>query len=476
MTNAHVVENQVFIELRRYGKARKYTAEVEGVGHECDLAILQVEDETFFQGVEPIRIGELPMLTDRVSVLGYPIGGDRISITEGIVSRIELSPYEQSQRNLLAVQIDAAINSGNSGGPVINQAGELVGVAFQAEEEGENIGYIIGSPVVRHFLEDMERATADGFPDLGVVTQPLESHAHRRALGLPEQRYGGVLVTGVVYGGSSWGTVRSGDVLLEVQGVRIAADGSVHFRKGERIDYAYVVLRHHVGDRVRLKIWRQGRPIDCCVRLLPPQYLVPEDRYDVRPTYFIYGGLLFVPLSRDYLKTWGSDWWNTAPGHLVSIYEHGIRSPQRLEVVVLQKVLADTANQGYHDLESVVISTVQGKPVRSLRDLVAVLENAHGEFVRLRTSDRREIVLDRSAAQERNPAILQRYGVPKDRSDDLLEPSSGPLPLHWPRLVKSDTRKAGGTRKAGDTREAGDTPREGVASSPPVGLGSSEAS
>ena len=91
LTNAHVVENHVFVEVRRYGEANKFVAEVVGVGHVCDLALLTVADERFFEGTEPIEVGELASLADRVSVLGYPMGGDRLSVTEGIVSRIEMN-------------------------------------------------------------------------------------------------------------------------------------------------------------------------------------------------------------------------------------------------------------------------------------------------------------------------------------------------------------------------------------------------
>ena len=81
LTNAHVVQNQVFVQVRRYGQATKYVAEVEGVGHECDLALLSVADDRFFRGATPIRVGELPTLGQQVTVLGYPVGGERLSVT-----------------------------------------------------------------------------------------------------------------------------------------------------------------------------------------------------------------------------------------------------------------------------------------------------------------------------------------------------------------------------------------------------------
>ncbi|RLB45888.1 MAG: serine protease, partial [Deltaproteobacteria bacterium] len=154
LTNAHCVQDHVYVEVRRYGRSKKHVATVEAIGHECDLALLSVDDDVFFQGVTPMAVGPVPELGDTVSVCGFPVGGERVSITRGIVSRIDLVRYEQSQRMLLALQIDAAINSGNSGGPVV-RGNQLVGIAFQALEDAEQVGYVIAGPVVTHFLEDV---------------------------------------------------------------------------------------------------------------------------------------------------------------------------------------------------------------------------------------------------------------------------------------------------------------------------------
>ena len=424
LTNAHVVQNQVFVEVRRYGKSRKFEAIVEGVGHACDLALLRVEDDEFAKGVPALPIGELPAPGDRVSALGFPVGGDRLSVTEGVVSRIEMYPYTHSQRELLAVQIDAAINSGNSGGPVVKD-GELVGVAFEAMDDAENVGYMIASPVVEHFLQDVQAGVDDGFPDLGIVYQPLESRVHRRALGMKPMGHRGVLVTHVVHGGSSWGVLEKGDVLMAVDGKSVASDGTVRFRKGERIDLAYAVARRHVGDTIRAAVFRDGAERDIELTLKRPKFLVAEDQYDVKPAYFLYGGLLFVPLSRDYLKTWGSDWDKDAPSELLSIYENKERSASRSEVVVLQKVLADRVNLGYHDFESLVIDRVQGRRIRHLKELVRIVESCKEDFVRFAANDGTEIVLARDEVAKRDTPLRRRYGVSVDRSQDL--PRAVPL-------------------------------------------------
>jgi S1-C subfamily serine protease len=416
LTNAHVVENHVFVEVQRSGSAEKTVAEVEGVGHECDLALLKV-DEAFFEGAAPLRYGPLPKLGDRATVMGFPIGGDRLSVTEGVISRIEVSAYAQTERPLLAIQLDAAINSGNSGGPVLKDD-RLIGVAFQSLDEGEGLSYAIAGPIVEHFLKDVDDGTFHGFPDLGIAWQPLGAPTHRAFLGLAPKAHG-VLVTGVVYGGSAWKVLEPGDVVSEIDGVAVASDGTVPLRRGEPVDLSYVVTRRQVGETMPLSIVRHGKKRKVTVRLERPLRLVPEDRYDVRPTYFIYGGLVFVPLTRDYLKSFGEDWWASAPHCLMALHEAGLPSEERTEVVLISKVLTDRANQGYADLGDVVVTRVDGKRVPNLRALVAALHTGKSKFVRIGLDDGREVVLDRALVKERQSAILMKYRVPADRSSDL---------------------------------------------------------
>lgn len=105
-------------KVKKRQSEKKYVASVIAVGHECDLAMLTVEDATFWEGLEPLKFGNIPELLEDVSVIGFPVGGDSLSITSGVVSRIEMQEYAQASAELLALQIDAAINPGNSGGPV----------------------------------------------------------------------------------------------------------------------------------------------------------------------------------------------------------------------------------------------------------------------------------------------------------------------------------------------------------------------
>ncbi|KAH9603477.1 hypothetical protein KSS87_006261 [Heliosperma pusillum] len=195
LTNAHCVEYDTQVKVKRRGDDTKYVAKVLARGIDCDVALLSVENEEFWKGAEPLSIGRLPHLQDAVTVVGYPLGGDTISVTKGVVSRIEVTSYAHGSSDLLGIQIDAAINPGNSGGPAFNDQGECIGIAFQVlrSDDTENIGYVIPTTVVSHFLTDYERnGKYTGFPCLGVLMQKLENPALRSCLRVPSNE--GVLV------------------------------------------------------------------------------------------------------------------------------------------------------------------------------------------------------------------------------------------------------------------------------------------
>jgi len=125
LTNAHAVMHYSAVQVRKHGSPDKVDARVVAIGHDSDTALLAVDDESFWAGLGHLELGELPELQERVTVVGYPTGGDNISVTAGVVSRVDLHRYSLSYVSLLAIQIDAAINSGNSGGPAFDHTGKV---------------------------------------------------------------------------------------------------------------------------------------------------------------------------------------------------------------------------------------------------------------------------------------------------------------------------------------------------------------
>src|SRR5712692_6109721 len=300
MTNAHVVSNSRYLTVERDDDPNKYPAKVLFVAHDCDLALITVDSPNFYKNMVPLKFGGIPELESTVSAYGYPIGGERMSVTTGIVSRIDFQLYTHSSIDQhLAVQISAQINPGNSGGPVMQNA-KVIGVAFQgySGDVAQGVAYMVPTPVIRRFLKDVESGHYKGYVDLGIQYSKLQNPAQRKFLGLKDDDRG-ILVWTVVEAGPCAKKILSGDVLLAIDDHPIASDSNVEL-EGERVEFPEVVERKFKGDKVKLNIWRDKQPMTVNVELNTVwPYWIQGHRYDVRPRYVVYGGLLFQPLNLD---------------------------------------------------------------------------------------------------------------------------------------------------------------------------------
>ncbi len=416
ITNAHVVANQTFLQVRKQGDPKKYIARLINVGHECDLAILKVDDPAFYHNMQPLALGGLPELQDKVNVIGYPVGGDNISVTEGVVSRIEPIAYSHTGRELLAVQIDAAVNPGNSGGPVIKD-GKVVGVAFQGLSQAQSIGYMIPLPVLQHFLKDVEDGKYDGFPEFDIFIMPMENPDIRVwAKMRPEDT--GVLVTYLPPLEREKGVLQVNDVIMSVDGINIANDGTVPFRRDEVIFFETLIWQKYIGDICKMKILRNGQYLTVDYPAVAARPLTPRLTFDRIPTYYMTGGLLFVPLTMNYLFSW-RDWRVNSPRRLSYLAEYGDISKECDQVVVISEILADEINQGYQNIRYQVVTGLNGKKIRNIRDLMTRLEEMKSGFMELELQDHVKIVLDVNKCRAATERIMKRYRIPADRSKDL---------------------------------------------------------
>jgi S1-C subfamily serine protease len=417
LTGAHVVANSTFLQVQKISDPNKAVAEVLGICHDSDLALLQVDDPDFMDGVEPAVLGELPDLRDRVAVVGFPVGGDEVSITEGVVSRIEVQRYSHSQRHLLAVTVDAAINKGNSGGPVLSRSGRVVGIAFQKLEGAENIGEMVPAPIIHNFVEGVAHGEKNiQVPALGIATQGMENPSLRRRLGLTAGE-SGILVLTVEHGSSADGHLRPGDAILSIDGHRIANNSTIPFLGRYRTRYDVLLGVKRVGEPMALKVLSGGERREITIELKPPAYLVPRSLYDVDPVYFVYGGLVFQTLTRDFLATW-DHWWDKAPKEFLHLYYSGVSTPDRREIVILTQILADQLNVGYEHLYSETVVSVDGAKVRDMADFIAKIEAASG-LVEIEMSSDGVVVLDTEQVAAAQPRILERYRITRDRSPGL---------------------------------------------------------
>lgn len=421
LTNAHVIADSQFVQLQKNGSSRRYKAEVGFISHEADLALLTIADDKFWEGTTSIELGELPETLTSVSTYGYPIGGSTLSITRGILSRIEHNYYAHSDSWLLTGQIDAAINPGNSGGPVIAD-GKIVGLVMQSVSSArtENLGYMIPSPLIEHFLTDVKDGQYDGFPDLGFVAQSMENPSMRAYYGLKDNG-NGVVISHVFLHSPAADKLQKNDVLLAINGISIASDQTITFRKNERTHYHYLVDSAQVGDTLTLTIYRDGKQkkIDLIAGNNSDKYrLVDGIKYGEQPRYFIYAGVVFVPLTANLMSRWGDNWKFDAPLSFLTLYRNWAVD-EKQEVVVALKVLPDDVNVGYHDWRQWIVTEVNGEPIKSFSNFYQAIKNNTEDFIVLNDDKGYQMIFDNKKALARQDIILANYRIPSATSEDL---------------------------------------------------------
>ncbi|SMF38261.1 S1C family serine protease [Pseudobacteriovorax antillogorgiicola] len=419
VTNAHVVAHGKFISVQRDGDAQPTPARVEFIAHDSDLAILRVNDRAALEGSRPLKFGELPGLQDKVATVGYPRGGEQISVTEGVVSRMSYRRYAHPgyDRHLL-IQVDSAINPGNSGGPVF-KGDRVVGVAFQAHTNAENTGYIIPTPVVKRFLKDIEDGRYDGHPEdvMAEIEGALENHGTRAYHGLDEPR--GIKLAFLAPYSPISKDLQQGDVILEINGYEIGVDGKINFFD-ERVDFRVVYDLAQLGDTITFKVLRNDKEISIAVVVQANSaHYNPSNTYTLRPRYIVYGGLVFTALSRDYLKAWGDRWYFNAPLKLRYLHRYFYleeRFKSAKEIIVLADILPDEVNIDANGFKEEILDRVGNRPISSLEELDQALQKADGDDLTIKFwREGLPLVVEPKKLRDAHEKLIRRYRVEPDR-------------------------------------------------------------
>lgn len=413
LTNAHVVSNSRRILITMHGSSRKHAARVVHIAHDCDLALLEVEDFTPFETLPHLSIGPVPQLESQVRVIGYPVGGERISVTRGVVSRIDFRPYSHSRSDShLVVQIDAAINPGNSGGPVL-QGKKVVGVAFQGLRSADNTGYMIPTPVVQRFLKDIEDGSYDHYVDIGIVEFSLFNPAMRKVYGLAPDAPG-VLVADVTSGGSSEGVLEAGDILTALDGNSVDSSGNVIFA-GERVNMNEIVERKFAGDKVTLDFIRNGKKMTREITLKTfPAAAMYAIQYGKKPRYTVQGGLVFQPLDLNLYSAHKLN--NPRVRRLFANYTKEGTYKTRKDIVILTRVLEDPINSDISGYAGNAVESINGTKITDLDHAHRLLNpETLPEFFVIRLDGiPRPLILPTKELSSANSRISQSYSVHKN--------------------------------------------------------------
>ncbi|KAF4744851.1 hypothetical protein FOZ62_014925 [Perkinsus olseni] len=304
LTAAHVVADSIYLTVQRntdYFEPNKFPAVVRAVCHDSDLALVEVtnDEEGFRNGsgvigdggnhpspdrpaaemkpLELARWDDLPELRDTVQVVGYPVGGDKLSVTSGVVSRCEVVEYSHSARPALGITVDAAINAGNSGGPIMcGNSDKILGVAFQkyVSHGVENQGHAVPSYLIWRFINRVIAGAADAesltstiggvgdgsldLPCLGVTCQPVENDQFKKWLGVSAGDAAvGMDRKGVMVSWSVNPALKKYDVITAINDTPLDSFGHVWYL-GRRLYMTALLDSFYVGDAVELAVLSRG--------------------------------------------------------------------------------------------------------------------------------------------------------------------------------------------------------------------------
>lgn len=408
ITNAHVAANADQLDVRLSEGDKKYAARVVNVDHHCDLAMLAVDDPSFWEKVRPLELGDMPELQDKLKVVGYPMGGKELCITKGIVSRNEVGKYCHSGVEFLHTQVSAEINPGNSGGPAIYE-NKVLGVAFQGIMFGDGLGYIIPAPVLKHFIEDtLSPGPYKGFPHLAFSYQTMENAYMREEYGMTTEE-SGIRIKGVDKLSSAKDLLKPDDIILAIDGHKVHNDGTVSTSVSNRIKYIQLIREKSIGENVTFSILREGERLDVDVPLKHRcnQTKQAQQEWDKPPTYYINSGIVFAPVTAEESRH-------------KKLTEKAKKRPGQ-EKIMIQTILPSEHTRGLDkSMQRGIIKRVNGKKVNNLRDVIDALESHDGPRHKIITKGEAVFVFNR-LSEAQTKAILRAKRISCDRSEDLLD-------------------------------------------------------
>lgn len=471
LTNSHCVGNAVSLDVLREDVPVPVKAKVVEIAHDVDLAWITTDDEAFWASdkiKETVSITEgLPYISNTVRVVGYPTGGSSITITQGIVSRIDGQIYpnglmgsaRNTPDNLLIVQVDAAINPGNSGGPVFDAQGNLVGLAFAVLTGSQNVGYVIPNVHLRNFIASV-RSEEQGHrwqaqSEVGATFRNVENPGIRKFLHLKEDETGVQVRTISPFCPLKKNGIVKGDVLLKIDGQRVQGNGKVtrdingkmvtlpfdtmitEKAHGTSSTMEFLHVNTETGERTSKVVTARFAPVP---PLAPRFYDAPvpvkgREHFAAWPTYFILWGLVWgvfsQPVYQQAVAAKIDVPWSVKKRGL----NRWLENTGDQEVVLLQGLGGSACTLSYDTSTMRIIDYFNGRKVKNIRDLVEYALQAEVDkepFMRIAfkpladedvggTANDPDIVLHRDFCATADLEVIQVNNIPAQWSSDVNE-------------------------------------------------------
>lgn len=416
LTEAYQLANHVHIEVSKQGSERKYPARVIIKDYNRGLAIIKVTDKAFYQGMQPLSLCSNPeMIKKKALVVNWGGQGELRNYNASFIkSRIR---FYNTYSAVLVYHMRAELEKGGDGEPLIVE-GKVAGISSWFDSKNKMIN-IISVDVIRQMLTDLKDGTYNGVPYFYIDEVPLRSDENlREKMGLTAKE-SGILIVNVPTKTSGSDKLKKGDVILSINGKNIDDKGlfqAPHY--GKLNFYGLIYLYHHSKGSITMGIIREKKRLTVSFKLKSfssKNLLVPNQRFDVPPSYYISGGLVFQELTENFLKTWGNNWVSKANKRMMYYYENFSSHPTNglTRMVIMNRILPASVNTGYHGVSNMILKKINGKPVRDLPHLKKIIERSKNKFLIFDFIGNYSIVLDRQKVVSSVKEILKRYNIQK---------------------------------------------------------------
>ncbi len=422
LTTERLIRNATLVEVLRAQRAEKIPARVAACDEQANLAVLSLEEGartgSHVLPLHPVRRMEGPETNRTVRFVQFD-ETDALQQGTGEIIQRYVGPLPDGHAYSLLFKVLTEFHINGEGAAVL-QEDRLVGLVM-SYDRNSRMAEILPWPIVNQFLHDVETPPYEGFGSAGFLWDPLVDPAKRAYLGVHASGKGILVRTCLPTGTAEPPALKPNDVILVWDGHALDNLGFYDDSEFGRLRFPYLIRgRRKPGDRVQVTIVRdrQTQQIEVPIRRFRDEDCLIPENIEARPeAYLVSAGCVLRELTGRYLRGRGPNWHHHTDPRLLHVYFTRRLHPAAPgdRIVILSMVLPDVLNVGYQSFHDLLVTHVNGQPVRNLQEVCRIVD-ADGGLQRLHVvSSDVPLVFDARETEAADARVRQQYRIPNLR-------------------------------------------------------------